>query len=294
MKKIIQPQEPISKQFISLYNILLNMDYDVIIDGAGPAGLSAAITAAYYKLNVLVFDSASSGGALVNQYPWKKVDNYLGIYEKNGMEVANSMTEHATKENVKINENEMVKSIERRDGLIHVETSKSQYTAKSLILACGLGSPRKMGVGGETLNGVKFSLTDLKIHKGKRIYVVGGGDTAVECAVELKQNGADVFLVHCRDTFRATEKNIHSLSENKVDLKCDECEKEYDADYVLFSLGTIPHMDFLNSIGIDLDERNMVKLDSAMRTKIEGVFAAGDIVGKWIRIPQAVGEGGLA
>jgi len=175
--------------------------------------------------------------------------------------------------------------------------------------------PRKLGVEGECLDGVCFSLPSPDKYKGKRVYVVGGGDTAVECAVELKRNGAEACVVHRRGTLRATDKNIACIGDECVMVHWnseirkiegqdkvekvflynnkEDKENETEADAVLFSLGTVPNKDFLEKNGIELDG-NSIKVDGDLRTNIEGVFAAGDIVGKWIRIPQAIGEGGLA
>jgi len=292
------------------------MDYEVIIVGGGPAGLSAAITTAYYKLKTLVIESASAGGALINQYPWKKVDNYLGVVNKSGAEVAKMMVDHAIAEGVDILENETVTNIKKTGKEIKVTTSKGEYGCKATILAVGLGSPRKLGVTGEGLQGVKYCLPDPKRYEKKKIIVVGGGDTAVECAVELKRNGADVTVVHRRDAFRATEKNVACVKNECVnvlwntqvhDIDGDgKVEKvtllnnksntttEWEVNSVLFSLGTVANTEFLEKIGVKLNEQEKIETDSDMRTNVKGVFAAGDIVGKWIRIPQAIGEGGLA
>jgi thioredoxin reductase (NADPH) len=297
-------------------------DYDVIVVGGGPAGLSAAITAAYYKLAVLVIDSALAGGAPINQYPWKKVDNYLGLHGRNGLEVARMMVEHARKEGVAIQENETVADL-RREALaddshehLIVNTNKGAYQAKSVVIACGLGTPRKLGVEGEGLDNVIFCLPEPDKYRGKKVLVVGGGDTAVECGVELKKNGSEVSIVHRKDSFRATEKNVQCVRDECVNVlwnteikkiegegrvekarlfnNRDNTESTWDVDAVLFSLGTEANTGFLERIGVKADDRGKVAVNQDMRTNLAGVFAAGDIVGKWIRIPEAVGEGGLA
>lgn len=292
------------------------MDYEVIVVGAGPAGLSAAITTAYYKLKTLVIDSGAAGGALISQYPWKKVDNYLGIYGKNGLECAELMAEHAKGEGVEMKETETVTGVKKLKEGLKVTTNKGEYTANAVVLAVGLGSPRKLNVEGEDLGNVCYCLPDPSAHKGSKVLVVGGGDTAVECAVELKRCGADVTIVHRRDKFRATEKNIACIGDECVNVlyntevkkvvgdgkvekvslynNKDDSETVWEVETILFSLGTVANTEFLQGLGIKLDDKNNVVVDSDLRTNIEGVFAAGDVVGKWIRIPQAVGEGGLA
>ena len=292
------------------------MEYELIVVGGGPAGLSAAVTAAYYKLKVLVVESASAGGALINQYPWKKVDNYIGFYGKKGAEVAELMADHARKEGVEIRENETATDVRREGEWINVRTTRGAYKAKAVVLACGLGSPRKLGVEGEGLEGVCFCLPEPSRYKGRKVLVVGGGDTAVECAVELKRKGADVTIVHRRDAFRATDKNVACVGEECVNVlwntevkklegkgkvekaalfnNKDNTESVWKVDAVLFSLGTAANTEFLQRNGVKLNEKNSVVVDANMRTNLQGVFAAGDVVGRWARIPEAVGEGGLA
>jgi len=292
------------------------MEYELIVVGGGPAGLSAAVTAAYYKLKVLVIESASAGGALINQYPWKKVDNYIGFHGKKGAEVAGLMADHARKEGVEIRENETATDVRREGEWINVRTTRGAYKAKAVVLACGLGSPRKLGVEGEGLEGVCFCLPEPSRYKGRKVLVVGGGDTAVECAVELKRKGADVTIVHRRDAFRATDKNVACVGEECVNVlwntevkklegkgkvekaalfnNKDNTESVWKVDAVLFSLGTAANTEFLQRNGVKLNEKNSVVVDANMRTNLQGVFAAGDVVGRWARIPEAVGEGGLA
>jgi thioredoxin reductase (NADPH) len=179
-----------------------------------------------------------------------------------------------------------------------------------------LGSPRKPGIEGENLDNVCFCLPEPDKFKGKKAIVVGGGDTAVECAIELKRKGADVAIIHRKDAFRATDKNVQCVKDECVNVlwntevkriagngkveeaylfnNKDNSEAVWKVDTVLFSLGTVANADFLHQIGVKLDDKNRIIVNSDMRTNLPGVFAAGDIVGKWIRIPQAVGEGGLA
>ncbi|ODS36708.1 MAG: hypothetical protein A7316_09890 [Candidatus Altiarchaeales archaeon WOR_SM1_86-2] len=296
-------------------------EYELIVVGSGPAGLSAALTGACYKLKTLVLESASAGGALMNNYPWKVVDNILGFKDLRGREVAEIFVKHARDEGVEIRENESVENIvrdEENDAVI-VETTKGKYTANSVVIAIGiLGKPFKLGVPGEDLDGVLFSLVDPGAYKVKKTLVVGGGDTAVEWAAALDRGGADSTIIHRKDVFRANEKNQKDIDGSNVRILWNTEIREIigeggkvksgrlennrtneetieDFDVIFFGLGNTPNTDFLEKIGVETDERKKkIVIDENARTSIKGVFAAGDITGKWFKIPEAIGEGGYA
>ncbi|MDD5111275.1 MAG: FAD-dependent oxidoreductase [Candidatus Altiarchaeota archaeon] len=287
------------------------MDYELIIVGAGPAGLSAALSAAYYKLKTVVFESASAGGSPINSYPWKKVDEFLGHKNILGHEVARSMVEHVLAEGASIRENEAVEDVKRKEGMLEVTTKNGAYACKAVILAIGLGVPRKLGIQGEGLQGVIYSLPKPSDYRGKRVVVVGGGDTALENALALRENGATVCLVHRGDKFRAKDTTVKKIAESGISCSMNtEVEaiagsrtveklmlkdgSELKADCALLSLGTVPNKDFLERAGVKLSEKNNIIVDQQMRTSIQGIFAAGDVTGRWIRIPNAIGEGGFA
>jgi len=197
------------------------MDYELIVVGGGPAGLSAALTGACYKLKTLVIDAASAGGAPINNFPWKVVDNVLGFRNMNGKQVADVFVEHVKKEGVVVKENEGVENITRDNvaDKILVETNKNKYTAKAVIITIGiLGKPRKANVKGENLNGVNYTVTDPNLYTKKKVLVVGGGDTAVEWAVGLDKAGAKTTIIHRKNVFRANEKNQKDIVESDVKI----------------------------------------------------------------------------
>ena len=290
-------------------------DYELIIVGSGPAGLSAGLTASYFKLKTLILESGFAGGALTNQYPWKVVDNCIGFKDMKGAEIADQMVEHIKAEGVEIKENETVTDIKPRGESITITTGKSEYSAKSVILTLGLGVPRKLGIPGENLDGVIYSLPRPENYARKKALVTGGGDSAVESAMALQKAGADTTIIHRKDVFRASEENTRKINESGVTIKFNTEAKEIlgegkvervklinnqtnaeetgEVDLVLVSIGTIPNKEFLEKIGIELGEKG-VKVDELFRTNIQGIFAAGDVVGTWKRIPKAIGEGGFA
>ena len=291
-------------------------EYELIIVGSGPAGLSAALTAAYFKLKTIVLESGAVGGALTNTYPWKEVYCYLGFKGFKAEEISKKMAEHVRSEGVEIHENEEVKNLTKKKKII-VETTAATYEADAVILATGLSVPRRLGIPGEEHSCVYHHLSAPERFRKKKVLVVGGGDTAVERALALQLNGAETILIHRRDTLRASDDNIikikrsdvkiiwnTELKEIKEDSKNNlvaillnrDTDKlsEIIADSIFIAVGTTSNKDFFNRINVKLDEKNHVIIDDYGRTNLEGVFAAGDVVGKWLRIPQAIGEGGYA
>ncbi len=290
--------------------------YDLIIVGAGPAGLSAALTACYFKMKFIVLESNTSGGALSQVYPWKEVESFLGLKGLSGKEVAERITKHVLDEGAEIKECEGVTDIKREKDFIRVKTTKSEYKTRSVILAIGtIGTPRRLNVPGENLNGVYYHVKDPYEFKGKNVIVVGGGDSAVENAIALQKAGAHVILIHRRDELRCMDrlkKDIEKsgvkilwntevkeiIGKNKVESvkainnKTFET-KDITVDSVFIFIGSVLNTDFLKKIGIKLDSEHIV-VDKNLKTNLEGVFAAGDITGCLKRIPQAIAQGELA
>jgi len=294
----------------------MDSEFDIIVVGGGPAGMQASLTASYLKLRVCVIELENAGGALINKYPWKHIDEFLGYKNMTGAEAAKKIVEHVKSEGVTIKEHEEVKDIIRTDSGLTVKSSNGTYHCKAVVLTVGLGVPRKLGVQGEELEGVEYSMSEPLVFKGKKVLVVGGGDTAVEQACALTEIGADVKIAHRRDQFRASEKNICELGKCKIPclyntevkeiIGEDKVEKVIfvnnktnkesmeEFDNILMLLGTTSNKDFLDKLSIETDKKGSVIVDENMKTSREGVFAAGDVVGRWLRIPYAIGEGGLA
>ncbi len=286
--------------------------YDLVIVGAGPAGLSAALTASYLRLKHIVLESIKPGGALSHNYPSKIVDSYLGFRGMKGKEVANKMIDHVKAEGSEIKYPEEVIEIKRNKEkkTFTLTTNKGKYQTKSILLCTGtIGTPRKLGIEGEEK--AHYVLCDPEEFKNKKCLVVGGGDSAVEAAVMLNKVCDTVFLAHRRDQLRAINKNQEELKKSNVkilwntELKCIADRKvkvwnnktgetkELDVDEVFIFIGSIPKLDFIKNLGIKM-EGNHIIVNSSMQTSLQGVYAAGDITGKLKRIPEAIGEGHLA
>ncbi len=288
---------------------------DLIIVGAGPAGLSAALNAAHLKLDTLVLESSLAGGLLAQNYPWKEVDSYLGMCGMKGKEVAKQMVAQIPR-SISIRENEQVLEIKKLKTGFKVKTTREEYTAKAVILAIGImGQPRPLGIEGESLEGVYTVVKSPEKYKGKKVAVIGGGDTAVEYAITLAEAGAETLLIHRRDILRATGAKTKELHTTNVHLMFNsEVEKilgtakvhaivvrdnksgkkqELKVDFVFKCIGNTPNRAFLEKTGVKM-EKIHPEIKPNFETNIPGLYVAGDITGKLMKISEAVAEGNRA
>ncbi|MFC1508098.1 thioredoxin-disulfide reductase [Candidatus Omnitrophota bacterium] len=297
------------------------MDYDVIIIGGGPAGLTAALYASRARQKTLVLESFSVvGQAIITD----SIENYPGFPDGvNGFELVGRFKKQAEKFGT-ILKTSHVKSIKEHKDKGHrgwkVVSEKEEFTTLSLIIASG-ARPKKLGVPGEdTLQGrgVSYCATcDGALYRDKDIVVVGGGDTAVEEALFLTKFGKKVSLVHRRDRLRATKilqeralsnkkmsflwesEAISILGEKKVEsirirnIKGGQ-ESDVVCDGVFIFVGYIPNTDLVKGI-VKLDTSGYILTDQDMNTSKKGVFACGDSRKKLLRqVITACGDGATA
>ncbi|HCS78308.1 TPA: NAD(P)/FAD-dependent oxidoreductase [Patescibacteria group bacterium] len=294
--------------------------YDLIIIGAGPAGLAASIYALERKLRTLVLEANGIGGQPMQLYADKKIYDFPSYSEITGKELANKMYEQARKFGVVI-EVAAASSIMHADSYFQVKTVLITYQTRSVILATGLGyfKPRQLGIPGEndlTGKGVFYKGIPEKLI-GKRLIVVGGGDTALETAVAAAEKGGSVSLVHRHDSFRAVEKTvekarslgvqfylnsivseIHGIDrvESIKIVKGGTAESLLTTDYIGICIGAEIDRTFLQNLGVSV-ENQAVKVDADMQSSIPGMFACGDVAtqaGKYKRISVAVGTAATA
>ena len=281
------------------------MVYDVIVIGAGPAGLAAGIYGKRAGYNILVLDTSSiSGGQILNTY---EVDNYPGIPGVSGTELAEAMKQHCEKLGVEFARGR-VSSIVDNGETKELVTKKETFQTKTVIIATG-ATNRKLGCPGEdefSGMGVSYCATcDGAFFKDKVVAVVGGGDVALEDAAYLARTCKKVYLIHRRDEFRGAvvlQNQIKSL--DNVELVLDSTvesiigndsveklliknkktneEKELEVDGVFIAVGTVPNTKTISGLP-SLDERGYIVADETCETNIPGVFAAGDVRTKQLR-----------
>ena len=288
-------------------------DFDIVIIGGGPAGLSAAIYSTRFLLSTLVV-SKDVGGQL-NLTNW--IDDYPGMGGLEASKLVESFRSHAEMFGAKIVSGVRVDSVEKLDdGRFRVRGSRGlDVTSSAVILAVG-SERRKLGVPGEDRlagRGVSYcSVCDAPLFKGKdAVVVVGGGDAAFEGAVLLSGYVGKVYLVHRRRSFRAkpylveeakSKPNIEFILDSVVtEIRgSDRVEsvvvknrvtgdvKELKVDGIFIEIGSEPPRSFFEKIGVATDENGYVKVDEFMRTSVEGIFAAGDCTTLWMGFRQVI------
>ena len=293
------------------------MCYDVVIIGAGCAGLTAGIYARSKMMKTLILDAGRVGGQLVSLYPEKGIHNYPGFETIQARKLSDKLYAHAESVECDIRENEKVLTIDNGDEKLIVTTTKGTYEAKSVIIAIGMGSfkPKKMGCPGEDEffgKGVTYILPAKEELVGKKVTMFGGGNSAIDMAL-IADTVTETTLVHRRPDFRADESTVQSLkdsnirtimSANLVSINgTDKVEsvtlfqdgKEFDVptDLAVINIGISADLDDLKKWGVELTEGGLVKVDFDMSTSRPGVFACGDVVdyeGKHKQITTAMGE----
>ncbi|MFH1473637.1 MAG: thioredoxin-disulfide reductase [Candidatus Aenigmatarchaeota archaeon] len=289
-------------------------DYDIIIVGLGPAGLAAGIYAARRNLKVLVI-----GELLGGQMSWAHtVENYPGIEPMPGTELAQKMKSQAEKFGCEI-KMEAVKGFELKDKVKKIKTSSKEYECKAVIFATG-SHYRKLGAEGEKEfigKGVSYCSTcDGPFFKGKRVAVIGGGNSAINAALYLNEIASETYIIHRKDQLTAEEASQKKLKETSVKIIWDSVVEKIEGDQVVkkiiikniktnetseleldgvfVEIGEIPTTDIVSVAGIEVNERNFIKVNENFETSIEGVYAAGDVTGSFAQIITAAAAGAEA
>jgi len=294
--------------------------FDVIIIGAGPAGLSAAIYTSRAGLSTLVIDESSAGGQVKTTH---QVANYPGFIEPiAGHELAGNMRKQAEKYSTKFKLASDITAFHLSDQEKWVELDEEdKYSAEFVIIATG-SSPRLLNIQGEQEykgHGISYCATcDGEFYKDKDIFVIGGGNSAMEESLLLLQFVKSITIIHQFDKLQAekitadkvtTNPKVNILwsheprafykKENKMVVEAENLKTNKrirsERDGIFIFVGLVPNSSFLKNIPIQLTEYGYLITDTQMETNIKGVYAAGDIRDKKQRqITTAVGDGTIA
>ena len=286
--------------------------YDIIIIGAGPAGLTAALYARRANKKVLILEAKSYGGQIVNA---NNVENYPGIPSISGFDLATNMYNQVKELDAEIK----FETALHIDSNKTVTTNKETYQAKAIILATGAEN-RKLNIEKEedfVGKGVSYCATcDGNFFKNKEVAVVGGGNTALEDAIYLSNIAKKVYLIHRRDNFRGETKYYNELkTKDNVELilnsnvtklngkntlesieitNNDNTIKEIPVSGLFIAVGQSPKNEIFANI-IKLDEYGYIESSDGVHTNVEGIYVAGDTRVKTLRqLTTAVSDGSIA
>ena len=292
-------------------------NYDVIIIGAGPGGLTAALYASRANLSVLILDRGPYGGQMNNT---DAIDNYPGFTEIKGPELGEKMYQSVMKFKPDFEYGD-VQSVTLEDDHKLVKTDTGDYTAPVVIIGTG-ADHKHLNVPGEeeySGRGVSYcAVCDAAFFKDEDVVVIGGGDSAVEEGIYLAQLAKSVTIVHRRDKLRAQpELQKRAFDNKKIKFVWNAQTESIDGDGqkvtgitylaketgekktlsaagVFIYVGVIPQTAPFKDLGI-LDEKGWIPTDEHMRTKVPGILALGDVRAKDLRqIANAVGDGSIA
>jgi len=287
--------------------------YDLIIVGAGPAGISAGIYAKNFGINCLVIGEIS-GGLINTAY---KIENYPGIFKVNGKELGEKFIEHLKYLKVDFNQTR-VNQIIKSDNGFKVIVGEEEYQTKSIILALGTETKKLEIKNIEKFKnkGVSYcSQNCVSLFNNKEIVIVGGANAAVMGAVMLAKEAGKVYLIYRKDKLRADDlwvKRIEKLKNVEIIYNANVIEangkdwleevildngKKLQANGLIIEAGSVPNIVLLKDLGVEVNDLGYIKTDEAQKTNISGIFAAGDITTNSNNFRQAVtavSEGAIA
>jgi thioredoxin reductase (NADPH) len=280
------------------------VEVDVLIVGAGPVGLYGAYYVGERGLSSAVVDSLSElGGQVTAMYPEKQIYDVAGFPTVSGRDLVRGLTAQAAQHDpTYLLGQEAQQLTTRDDGRFEVTTERTTVLARAVIVTGGIGTftPRKLPAGEDFLGrGLEYFVPSSQEYVGRDVVIVGGGDSAIDWALMLEPLASSVTLVHRRDQFRAhagsvdkvraldvqmiTNAQVTALEGDRVleraivSVRGEDEPRVLPADKVVAALGFTANLGPLREWGLELRDNRHLVVDTAMRTTIPGVFAAGDI-----------------
>jgi ferredoxin/flavodoxin---NADP+ reductase len=303
----------------------LDSIYDITIVGGGPTGLFGLFYAGMREMSAKVIDSLEElGGQLTALYPEKFIYDMPGFPQVKSKDLVTQMVEQGLQYGAAVCLGEKVQQLERQDGIWRLETHRGVvHLSRTIVITVGAGgfTPRKLSLprlDEFECRGVYYFVKELEPFAGQRVLIVGGGDSALDWALNLEPIAESITLIHRRDRFRAHESSVNRL----LDSSCDVClfwelqsihgtdrveaativenrsgeTRTLPVDAIIFSLGFVADIGPIRQWGLEL-AGGTIKVNSRMETNLPGIYAAGDVVtydGKLKLIATGVGEAAIA
>jgi len=282
--------------------------YDLTIIGAGPTGLFATFYAGLRQMKTKIVDALEEpGGQVAVLYPEKYIFDVPGYTKILAKDLVKSLVDQAFQYNPTVVFGERVTTLRRTDGIFELTTDKgTKHLSKAVLVAAGVGafSPNKLeakGAADYEGKGVYYFVKDKSVFRDKNLLIVGGGDSAVDWALNIKDIARGITLVHRRDVFRAHEGSVIALKNSSVDVKLfyevrsvsgdgtkltkavifdnrTQAEETLDVDVILVNIGFRADLGPIKDWGLQIDGRE-IRVNGKMETNIPGVYVAGDIAG---------------
>ena len=282
--------------------------YDLTIIGAGPTGLFATFYAGLRQMKTKIVDALEEpGGQVAVLYPEKYIFDVPGYTRILAKDLVKNLVDQAFQYNPTVVFGERVTALRRTDGIFELSTDKgTKHLSKAVLVAAGVGafSPNKLEAKGASDyegKGVYYFVKDRSAFRDKNLLIVGGGDSAVDWALNIKDIARKITLVHRRDVFRAHEGSVIALKNSSVDVKLfyevrsvsgdgtklskavifdnrTQAEETLDVDAILVNIGFRADLGPIKDWGLQIDGRE-IRVNGKMETNIPGVYVAGDIAG---------------
>ncbi|GER68217.1 ferredoxin--NADP reductase 2 [Weizmannia acidilactici] len=280
--------------------------YDITIIGGGPTGLFTAFYGGLRKMSVKIIESLPQlGGQLAALYPEKYIYDVAGYPKVKAIDLVNNLKEQASMFKPTVCLGQSVEKLEKgEDGLFTLTTDKEVHHSKAVIITAGVGAfqPRRLEVENAAQyegKNLYYFINGIDQFAGKKVAILGGGDSAVDWALSLEPIAEKVTLIHRRDKFRAHEHTVEQLKQSRVDIKTPfvasevigdgekisqlvieevkgDAKETLDIDALICNYGFVSSLGPIKDWGLEI-QKNSIVVNSKMETNIPGVYAAGDV-----------------